>query len=130
MDRRLTMRDGTRRILLIEDDPAIAASLQELFSLEGYEVIGVSRLMEAIAQLQGQRFDLVITDSLGRTWDPSLSFLDELRALLRGAPLVLCTAHGAAASIDGNQQGLAAVWLKPFDVASMLADVQTLLTPR
>ncbi len=53
---------GHERILLVEDDPAVAAVGQRLLTSAGYLVITAGDSTEALARLEEQRFDLLITD--------------------------------------------------------------------
>ena len=50
------------RLLLIEDDLSLAASLQKVLRVEGYTVDLASRGDTGLAQAQNQPYDLVITD--------------------------------------------------------------------
>jgi PAS domain S-box-containing protein len=55
--------DGAGRVLLVEDDPAVAAVAEELLAGLGYEVEVAGGAEEALARLAGgERFDLMLTD--------------------------------------------------------------------
>ena len=50
------------RILLIEDDPSTASSLQKVLQDEGYDVSTASRGDTGLAQAREQDYSVVITD--------------------------------------------------------------------
>ncbi|MBN1344322.1 MAG: sigma-54-dependent Fis family transcriptional regulator [Phycisphaerae bacterium] len=50
------------RLLVIDDDNIIVESLSEFLRLEGYEVDGGESVRQALAALERQRYQLVITD--------------------------------------------------------------------
>lgn len=49
-------------ILLVEDDPSIRELLEEILSLEGYNIDVCQNGLEAQVALQRKSFDLIITD--------------------------------------------------------------------
>jgi len=51
-----------RRILLVEDEPGVRNAMRMLLRIEGYEVVPVAGADEAIARMERERFDLLITD--------------------------------------------------------------------
>ena len=50
------------RILVVDDEPAIRDVIQDYLSDAGYNVITAKDGLEALATMEGQEFDLVITD--------------------------------------------------------------------
>lgn len=50
------------RILIVEDEPAIALGLEDDLSLEGYDVTVVGNGLEAIERSEYESFDLVLLD--------------------------------------------------------------------
>jgi nitrogen regulation protein NR(I) len=113
------------RILLIEDDPGLAASLQKVLRAEGYVVESVGRGDEGLARAKAQIFDLVITDFKL----PGLSGLD-LIAQLHGTkpklPIIMMTAHGTTeTAIEATKSGACEYVLKPCEPDEILALVAT-----
>src|ERR1043166_2711916 len=81
------------KILLIEGDPAIVTSLQEILAADGYAVSLAQRGDEGLALGQSSSFDVVVTDLKL----PGLSGLELIRRLHASQPrlpLILMTAHG------------------------------------
>lgn len=116
-------------ILVAEDEPDIRANLQRLLRLEGYRVSVVADGRAALAALQAQRPDLLLTDAMMPELDGE-TLLRLLRAEARYAslPVLLLTAradtedHGRAL-----QAGASAVVTKPFQRTVLLDCIRGLL---
>src|SRR5947209_19139101 len=118
------------RVLVVEDDDAIAQVLQRSLRMEGYDVKiagdGVSALDQAHAFLP----DLVILD-LGL---PRLDGLDVAKTLRRGeddVPILVLTARDAVESrVEGLDSGADDYLVKPFERQELLARMRALLRRR
>jgi CheY-like chemotaxis protein len=51
-----------RRVLAVDDDPSILAVIKDILSKSGYTVTVVPNGAEALRRLDGDTFDLIITD--------------------------------------------------------------------
>jgi CheY-like chemotaxis protein len=82
------------RILLVEDEMAIALMLEDLLSSLGYDVVGpVGRVREAIALVEREAMDAALLDvNLGG--EKVYAVADTLAA--RDIPFVFVTGYGAA----------------------------------
>src|SRR4030081_4154160 len=122
--------DRPPRVLVVEDDDAIAQVLQRSLRMEGYEVKiagdGVSALDQAHAFLP----DVVILD-LGL---PRLDGIDVARTLREGdddVPILVLTARDAVESrVEGLDSGADDYLVKPFERQELLARMRALLRPR
>jgi DNA-binding NtrC family response regulator len=106
----------TARILVVEDERAIQLALSGLLRREGYEVEVAGDGTEAVARLQEQAFDLVLTDlALGR----GPTGMDVLRFAARHRPetvVVMITAHGSEKiAVEAMKSGAEDYVPKPFD---------------
>lgn len=73
---------GRRRILIVDDDPALGATLQRILSRE-HEAATVTSAADAQARLAaGESFDVILCDLLM----PEMSGMDLHAALLRDSP--------------------------------------------
>ena len=54
----------TRRILVVDDSPDMRALLEDVLEYAGYEVVAAASGARALAEMNAQRPDLVITDLL------------------------------------------------------------------
>src|SRR5438093_666832 len=116
------------RILLIEDDPAIVTSLQQILAADGYAVSLAKRGDDGLAIAQSQSFDVVVTDLKL----PGLSGLELIRQLHTSKPrlpLILMTAHGTTeTAIEATKFGAYDYLLKPFEMNELLELVDTAVT--
>jgi DNA-binding response OmpR family regulator len=117
------------RVLVVEDDDAIAQVLQRSLRMEGYEVRiagdGVVALDEANAFLP----DLVILD-LGL---PRLDGLEVAKTLRRtdDVPILVLTARdGVESRVEGLDAGADDYLVKPFERQELLARLRALLRRR
>jgi len=118
------------RVLVVEDDDAIAQVLQRSLRMEGYDVKlagdGVSALDLAHAFLP----DLVILD-LGL---PGLDGIDVAKTLRRSdddVPILVLTARDAVESrVEGLDSGADDYLVKPFERQELLARLRALLRRR
>jgi DNA-binding NtrC family response regulator len=104
------------RILVVEDERAIQIALTGLLKKQGHEVVVAGSGSSAIALLEKEAFDLVLTDlALGE----GASGMDVLHACndqRPGTPVVLITAHGSEKlAVVAMKAGAADYVPKPFD---------------
>ena len=115
------------RILLVEDDPALSASLKQGLQQMGFAVELSQNGAEADAILALRNFDLVVLD-LGL---PDMSGMEVLKLLRkRGAttPVLILTARDALQDrVSGLKAGADDYVLKPFDFEELEARLQALL---
>ena len=122
--------ERTPRVLVVEDDDAIAQVLQRSLRMEGYEVRiagdGIAALDEAHAFLP----DLLILD-LGL---PGLDGVEVAKTLRRGGddvPILVLTARdGVEARVEGLDAGADDYLVKPFERQELLARLRALLRRR
>jgi DNA-binding response OmpR family regulator len=115
-----------KRVLVVEDDAALARVLRDNLEFEGFEVASVD--------------DGNLAVSTGRAFAPDLVLLDvtlpgrdgfELCALLRqggATPIIMLTARGRKADkLRGLQLGADDYVTKPFDIEELMARVHAVL---
>jgi len=114
------------RILIAEDDPALAYGLQCTLRKAGYAVDWVKDGQEADAGLGTDEFDLLILDiSLPRL--SGFEVLKRLRARNSRLPVLLLTAlDGVADRVRGLDAGADDYLAKPFELAELEARVRAL----
>ncbi len=116
------------RLLLIEDDPGAAGSLQKVLQAEGYEVDLASRGDAGLAQAQNQPYDLVITDLKLPGLD-GLQVVAKLHAAKPRLPIIMMTAHGTTeTAIEATKLGAFEYLVKPFEAEELLDVVAPALT--
>ena len=122
--------ERTPRVLVVEDDDAIAQVLQRSLRMEGYEVRIAGDGVDALDQAHGFLPDLVILD-LGL---PRLDGVDVAKTLRRGGddvPILVLTARdGVEARVEGLDAGADDYLVKPFERQELLARLRALLRRR
>ncbi|SEM85767.1 two-component system, OmpR family, response regulator [Loktanella fryxellensis] len=115
------------RILLVEDDPALAEALLSLLTSAGYAVDLVHDGEAARTLVAAERFDLMILD-LNLPELDGLSVLRAMRAQGNTAAVMILTARGAPEDrVRGLDLGADDYMAKPFDVREFEARVRSLL---
>jgi nitrogen regulation protein NR(I) len=108
------------KILLIEDDPGIADTLQRVLVEEGHEVVPCQRGDDGLALAAASSFNVVITD-LKLPGLNGLELVRRLRDSQPRLPIILVTAFGTTeTAIEAMKLGAYDYLLKPFDISQML----------
>src|SRR5687767_13871777 len=84
----------SRRIAIIEDEPAIRANYAEALRKHGFEVAAYAGRAEALAAMRTRLPDLALIDiALGADVDGGFALCRELRALSAALPIIFLTAR-------------------------------------
>ena len=114
------------RILIVEDEPRIAAFLQKGFAAQGFVTEVAQDVAEALARVRTGP-DLVVLDR-GLPDGDGLEVLRELRRSERSVPVIVLTARDAVAdTVAGLDQGADDYMTKPFSFEELLARVRARL---
>ena len=117
-------RDDTPlRVLIVEDDPAMAIALRDGFAYEGATVVLAEDGAAGLRLAGEQEVDVVILDVML----PKVSGLDvcaELRRTRPELPIIMLTARGQEADkVEGLTAGADDYVTKPFSFVELLARV-------
>jgi DNA-binding response OmpR family regulator len=116
-----------KRILIVEDEPAMVAGLRDNFEYEGYEVISAGDGVEGLEAALNGNPDLVVLDVMM----PRLSGLDvckQLKAKRPGLPIIMLTARGQEIDkVVGLELGADDYVTKPFSIRELMARVKAVL---
>jgi len=115
-----------RRILVVDDDPMVAITIQRVLRPEGYDVEVALGGAAALEQAQSRRPDLVVLDLMM----PGIDGLEVCRRLRAGGslPILMLTARsGTADRVRGLDTGADDYLVKPFAYTELLARVRALL---
>lgn len=114
-------------LLLVEDDPTLAAALKQRLVLEGFAVRHAPSLADARAQIEKSVPTLVLSDI--RLPDGSgETLLDILSERLGSVPIIFMTAYGdVEQAVRLVRQGARDYLIKPFDLDACIAQLKSLL---
>jgi len=122
----MTVPEGSRKVLLIEDDDGIATPLATALRNDAYEVVRVATGHEALEAV-GQGVAAVVLD-LGLPDIEGVEVCRRLRELLPQVPVLILTARTSEADIVvGLDAGGDDYVTKPFRLAELLARLRALL---
>lgn len=116
------------RVLLVEDDAALAQGIRVALRKEGYTLDWVADGVEAGHALRSEAFDLVLLD-LGLPRQDGLTLLRQLRSRPEAqVPVLVLTARDAKADrIQGLDAGADDYLVKPVDLDELKARIRALL---
>ena len=121
------MTAAPRRVLVVEDDPAIRRGVVAALAFAGYEVLEAADGPRGLALAETAEVDLVLLDVVLPGTD-GLEILRRVRESRPTRPVILLTARAAE---DDRVGGLAAgaddYVVKPFSVKELLARVEAVL---
>jgi len=113
-------------ILIVDDDPNIRELVRVFLRNEGFDIYEASDGVDALAQLETLKADLVILDVMMPNMD-GWELCRELRESY-DLPLLMLTAKGETAQkIKGFQLGTDDYLVKPFEPLELVARVKALL---
>lgn len=118
----------SRRIAIVEDDPAIRANYAEALRKHGFVVDAYGDRDEALAALRGRLPDLAIIDiGLGGDADAGFELCRELRALTSSLPIIFLTARDSDFDIvSGLRLGADDYLTKDISLPHLLARIAAL----
>ncbi|RNC81033.1 MAG: sigma-54-dependent Fis family transcriptional regulator [Phycisphaera sp.] len=103
------------RILIVDDDPIVAESLEELLRVSGYEVTSALSGSEALELITaaGRAPDAIITDVFMPGMD-GLALMREIKELRIGSAVIMLTGYGTVESaVEALRLGAADYLTKP-----------------
>jgi two-component system response regulator MprA len=114
------------RILVVEDDPRLAATLERVLGAEGHDVEAAGDGSDALRRARERPFDLVVLDIMLPGLD-GIAVCRKLRAT-GPVPILLLTALGGTEErVRGLDSGADDYLVKPFAYEELLARVRALL---
>jgi len=115
------------RLLVVEDDPAMASLLQRAMRKEGYAVTEAATGTDALWQALEHDFDAVVLDAMIPAPD-GFEVLRRMRAAGRWAPVLVLTARESIEDrVRGLDVGANDYLVKPFHLAELVARLRALV---
>ncbi len=114
------------RILLAEDEKALARALVKIFEKNNYSADAVHNGTDALAYIEAGNYDAAVLDIMMPGMD-GISVLKEVRAQGNMIPILLLTARDDTADkILGLDSGANDYLTKPFDSRELLARIRAI----
>ncbi|MBV8207791.1 MAG: response regulator [Acidobacteria bacterium] len=121
------MTGSKPRILVVDDEPAIALTLQTILENEGYEAESAGGGAEAIAAVRQRHYDVVLTDLRMPRVD-GMAVLEEVRlGSPQTATLVLTGYASLDSALEAVHRGAFEYLMKPVEVAQLKLAVERAL---
>jgi len=131
-----------KKILIVDDDSDLVASLSQVLAANGYETAAASNGAEGLRALEAERPDLVILDVMMETDTAGFEVADRIRSSrptskyreFKDIPIIILTAidqvTNSRFSLDHGESFLPGIHdflTKPVDVEELLARVRSSL---
>jgi DNA-binding response OmpR family regulator len=119
--------ERSQRILVLEDDPLFAETLQDWLEEEGYRVEAVHDPHSAFERCYSQHFDLYLFD-INLPFQNGLETFDSLRQSGDTTPVIFLTSREDRASLlEGFELGADDYLKKPVDLEELSARIAAVL---
>lgn len=119
--------DEPARVLLVEDDRALAGMLEEILTSAGHAVETAYDGQQGLHLALSRSYDVLVLDR-GLPAIEGLDLLGRLRSRGMVTPVLILSALGLARDrVDGLDAGAEDYLTKPFDIDELLARVRALL---
>lgn len=106
--------NATRKVLVVDDDPAVRKSIDRVLSSSGYAVITAENGEEAMRKLNEEKYDLVYTD-IRMPGMSGLEVAEQVKARRPWTPVVIITGYGTeAAEARAKAAGVLSFMHKPL----------------
>jgi CheY-like chemotaxis protein/glycine cleavage system H lipoate-binding protein len=111
------------RILVVDDEEIIHSSLQKILGRCGHQVTATLDAEQALARLERERFDLVITDLMMPRMN-GIELLERIRARAPDLPVLLVTGYPTIrTAMEALRRGAVDYLAKPFTRQELLAPI-------
>jgi len=105
-----------QRVLVVDDESSMRELLEIVLGKDGYGVVTLPNVTEAIARLSNEAFDVVLTDlRMGTDRNAGMGLLEWITANSPTTPAIMMTAYGSVeTAIEAMKRGAADYIMKPF----------------
>ncbi len=124
------MKDGEKKILIVEDDEAMRSLLKDILDAEGLATEAVSNGSDALQKLMDQPFDLIITD-IQMPGLTGLDILPRIKKLQPRAPVIVITAFGSEKLRRRSiEKGATGYLEKPVHIHQLRTLIEEMIFPK
>jgi two-component system, sensor histidine kinase and response regulator len=118
------------RLLIVDDEALQLKALSDTLSIEGYSITGFTSAHRALDALQGQEFDLLLTDLMMPEMD-GIALLTAAHTISQDQVAIVMTGHAAIdTAVRAMQAGALDYIVKPFKLNIILPVINRALSVR
>jgi CheY-like chemotaxis protein len=115
------------RVLVVDDDPTARLTLQTVLEAGGYRVDSAATAAEAVEMLEGDEYELVLSDMQMESPEAGLKVLAHAQIMdYQPATALVTTWHDS----DTSRRDTRSVLIEPEDLPELLSTVATLIARR
>lgn len=115
------------RILVVEDDKELNATVCKYLNLNGFEAVGCLSAADAYNEMYGSGFDLIISDIMMPKID-GFEFAETVRGLNKDIPIIFMTAKDDMRSMHrGYKLGIDDYLVKPINLEELLLKIGAIM---
>jgi two-component system response regulator AtoC len=122
------------RVLIVDDEKNIRESLRKYCGLESIEAVCTGNAEEALAVLEEESFDVLVTDLKLRGADSGMdgqALLEAVQEKGFPVPVIMISAHGQISdAVNALKAGARDYLVKPFDPAELVIKLHALVEDR
>ncbi|MDR0544642.1 MAG: sigma-54 dependent transcriptional regulator [Odoribacteraceae bacterium] len=112
------------KILVIDDEKSIRASMKEILEFEGYEAIVAANGIEGVEAVKNCRPDVIFCD-IKMPGMEGIEALEQIKALEPTTPVIMISGHGTIdAAIESIRKGAYDFIEKPLDLNRLLITIR------
>ncbi|WP_321531297.1 response regulator transcription factor [uncultured Desulfuromonas sp.] len=115
------------KIIVVEDDPDLLESVLEYLHIKQFNAVGAANALEFYKKLSSETFDLAIVD-LGLPDGDGFELVEHLRRHIGLGIIILTAQGGTAQKIRGYHCGADYYFVKPVEMAELVAAIRNLLS--
>ena len=115
------------KILVVEDDQELNATVCKYLRLNGYEAVGCLNAVDAYDEMYGASFDMILSDIMMPKID-GFAFAETVRGLNKEIPILFMTAKDDLRSMQrGYKLGIDDYLVKPVNLEELLLKIGAIL---
>ena len=124
-DGQAAQEPSRKRVLLVDEEQSIRLTLPRILAKHGFDVTSVATLQDALAEIQTQKFDILLSDLNLSEKNSGLTLIEEMRKAQPGCINFVMTSQPA----DENAQRetgheIAHYFIKPVEVDGMIDTIK------
>lgn len=124
-------RSSRGRILFVDDDESIRLTLPHLLAKNGFEVIALARLDDALAEIRAQRYDVLLSDLNLPEIDGGFVVIEEMRKNQPHCVNFILTGCPAQESMQrAKAHEVAHFFIKPVKIKDLVQTIKEKLYAR